>query len=95
MTKTIHTAAPLDASGVPRWDQEADVIVVGFGIAGGSASIEAARGGSEVLVLEQEGRRSTCRRASRPHHSIPRKGNSGQRTGPAFHQRGRLSRPQR
>jgi len=53
MTKIIRASAPLAASEVARWDQEADVIVVGFGIAGGSAAIEAARAGSEVLLLER------------------------------------------
>lgn len=41
------------ASQVPKWDLEADVVVVGLGVAGGSAAIEAARAGSEVLVLER------------------------------------------
>ncbi len=36
-----------------EWDREADVLVVGFGIAGGAAAIEAARAGAEVLVLER------------------------------------------
>ena len=53
MTKIIRASAPLAASEVARWDREADVIVVGFGIAGGSAAIEAARAGSEVLLLER------------------------------------------
>ena len=38
-----------------RWDEETDVIVVGFGAAGASAAIEAAEGGSRVLVLERWG----------------------------------------
>ena len=37
------------------WDEETDVIVVGFGAAGASAAIEAAEGGSRVLVLERWG----------------------------------------
>lgn len=37
---------------VPRWDFEADVIVVGFGAAGASAAIEAARAGAKVLLFE-------------------------------------------
>lgn len=40
------------AESVRRWDHEADVVIVGLGIAGGSAAIEAARAGAEVLVLE-------------------------------------------
>ncbi|MFH2005574.1 MAG: FAD-binding protein [bacterium] len=36
-----------------RWDDEADVVVVGFGGAGAAAAIEAADQGAEVLVLER------------------------------------------
>ena len=45
---------PLAASEVPRWDLEADVVVVGLGAAGASAAIEAAEAGADVLVLERE-----------------------------------------
>ncbi len=38
---------------VAKWDMEADVVVVGLGAAGGSAAIEAARAGADVLVLER------------------------------------------
>jgi succinate dehydrogenase/fumarate reductase flavoprotein subunit len=38
---------------VARWDLEADVVIVGLGVAGGAAAIEAARAGAEVLVLER------------------------------------------
>ncbi|MEV0366806.1 FAD-dependent oxidoreductase [Nocardia fusca] len=40
---------------VTEWDYEADVVVVGYGVAGASAAIEAARAGAEVLVLERTG----------------------------------------
>jgi succinate dehydrogenase/fumarate reductase flavoprotein subunit len=36
-----------------KWDAEADVVVVGFGGAGGAASIEAHDAGAEVMVLEK------------------------------------------
>lgn len=36
-----------------EWGQEADVVVVGFGGAGAAAAIEAARGGAEVVLLEE------------------------------------------
>ncbi|HSZ45919.1 MAG TPA: FAD-binding protein [Streptosporangiaceae bacterium] len=36
-----------------RQDYEADVVVVGFGIAGGCAAVEAAAAGASVLVLER------------------------------------------
>lgn len=39
-------------SGCQAWEREVDVIVVGMGCAGASASIEAARAGAEVLALE-------------------------------------------
>lgn len=35
------------------WDRTADVVVVGYGIAGACAALEAARAGAEVLVLER------------------------------------------
>ncbi|MGH3627148.1 MAG: FAD-binding protein [Sciscionella sp.] len=35
------------------WDAEADVVVVGFGVAGACAAIEAAQGGADVLVLDR------------------------------------------
>jgi succinate dehydrogenase/fumarate reductase flavoprotein subunit len=36
-----------------KWDYEADVVVVGFGLAGAFAAIEAHDAGSEVLLLEK------------------------------------------
>lgn len=44
---------PRPASDVPRWDDEADVLVVGYGCAGASAAWEAASAGADVLVLER------------------------------------------
>jgi 3-oxo-5alpha-steroid 4-dehydrogenase len=40
---------------VAKWDDEADVVVVGFGGAGASAAIEARRAGADVIVLERGG----------------------------------------
>ena len=37
-----------------QWDQEADVVVVGFGGAGACAAIEAHDAGAKVLVLEKQ-----------------------------------------
>ncbi|AOW91860.1 flavoprotein [Rhodococcus sp. WMMA185] len=47
------TIRPRPAAEVSHWDYESDVVVVGYGIAGVCASIEAARAGAEVLVLER------------------------------------------
>lgn len=47
--------APLPASAVDAWSDEADVVVVGFGVAGASAAYEAAVAGADVLVLERAG----------------------------------------
>lgn len=44
---------PLPLREVARWDAEADVVVVGQGVAGGAAAIEAARVGADSLVLER------------------------------------------
>jgi len=44
---------PVEAASVERWSDEVDVVVVGFGIAGGCAALEAARSGAKVLLLER------------------------------------------
>lgn len=42
------------AAGIPeKWDQEADVVVIGFGGAGAAAAIEAHDAGASVFVLEK------------------------------------------
>ncbi|OBB42846.1 MULTISPECIES: FAD-dependent oxidoreductase [unclassified Mycobacterium] len=46
---------PLPAAGIAKWDEEADVVIAGFGIAGAAAAVEAARAGADVLVLERTG----------------------------------------
>ncbi|MGV0607674.1 FAD-dependent oxidoreductase [Mycolicibacterium sp. XJ1904] len=46
---------PLPAARVARWDEETDVVIAGFGIAGAAAAVEAARTGADVLVLERTG----------------------------------------
>ncbi|MFI9509349.1 FAD-dependent oxidoreductase [Nocardia sp. NPDC052566] len=49
------TVRPLRASAVTEWDERADVVVAGYGIAGVCAAIEAARAGAQVLILERTG----------------------------------------
>src|ERR1700754_2735175 len=43
----------IDAADVAAWSDEVDVVVVGFGIAGGCAALEAARAGASVVLLER------------------------------------------
>lgn len=50
--------AVADADTVPSWSDEVDVLVMGAGMAGVSAAIEAARSGARVLVLDRGGRLS-------------------------------------
>jgi len=50
---TMENPPLLTLSDVPAWTHDADVVVVGFGIAGACAAIEARAAGAEVLVLER------------------------------------------
>jgi succinate dehydrogenase/fumarate reductase flavoprotein subunit len=43
----------VDAGAVAEWSDEVDVVVIGFGIAGGCAAVSAAAAGARVLVLER------------------------------------------
>ncbi|MFI6871491.1 FAD-binding protein [Nocardia sp. NPDC050406] len=45
----------IEAASVAEWSDEFDVVVAGFGIAGGCAAVEAAAAGARVLVLERGG----------------------------------------
>ncbi|NKY34073.1 FAD-dependent oxidoreductase [Nocardia speluncae] len=47
------TLRPLSATEVTEWDRTTGVVVAGYGIAGVCASIEAARAGAQVLILER------------------------------------------
>ncbi len=52
---TVDPIPPVPAEEVPAWHRHADVVVVGSGIAGTCAAIEAAEAGAEVLVVERAG----------------------------------------
>ncbi|MFC9516719.1 FAD-dependent oxidoreductase [Nocardiaceae bacterium NPDC056970] len=54
-TSAATPVRPLSAETIETWDYEADVVIAGYGIAGVSAAVEAARAGAEVLVLERAG----------------------------------------
>jgi 3-oxo-5alpha-steroid 4-dehydrogenase len=49
----LDLPAPVPAADVETWTDEVDVVVVGFGIAGACAALEAARAGAKVLLLER------------------------------------------
>ncbi|WP_069161019.1 FAD-binding protein [Nocardia altamirensis] len=51
----VGTALPELISPPPDWADAADVVVVGFGIAGACAAIGAAEAGARVLILERTG----------------------------------------
>jgi len=46
---------PCDVAEVTRWDEEADVVVVGFGAAGSTAAFTSAEAGASVIVTERTG----------------------------------------
>ncbi len=48
-----RAAAVRPLRAVPKWDDEADVIVVGLGAAGACAALEASSAGADTLVLER------------------------------------------
>lgn len=53
--ESIAPIEPRPASEVTSWDEEADVVVVGYGCAGASAAIGALESGASVIVLERAG----------------------------------------
>lgn len=53
MTNSPIAAEPIEETSVVSWDDTADVLVIGYGIAGACAALEAQRAGAEVLVIER------------------------------------------
>ena len=55
MTGMRSVEQPLRVSGSEalQWDEEADVVVVGFGCAGAAAALEASEQGAEVLIVDR------------------------------------------
>lgn len=51
--QSSQVEAPLSADAVGSWNGEYDLIVVGFGLAGASAALEAAERGQKVLLLDR------------------------------------------
>jgi 3-oxo-5alpha-steroid 4-dehydrogenase len=49
----LRSVAAVPAADVATWDDEADVLVIGYGSAGASAALEARGQGADVLVLER------------------------------------------
>ncbi|EFQ82300.1 FAD binding domain protein [Aeromicrobium marinum DSM 15272] len=56
--KSLEIPEVVSARDVPAWSDEVDVLVVGAGMAGTAAAIEAARAGARVLVIDRGGRLS-------------------------------------
>ena len=52
MSPTYSPSRPLRLDELERWDIETDVAVVGFGISGACAAIEAKSAGADVLIFE-------------------------------------------
>jgi succinate dehydrogenase/fumarate reductase flavoprotein subunit len=57
-------------SGETSWDKETDIIVVGSGIAGICAAIEAADAGNQVVVLEKDNQPGGCAKFSGGHMTV-------------------------
>src|SRR5258705_5010784 len=56
MSQTPDTdVRPVAAASITSWDDEADVVIAGYGVAGAAAAVEAARAGADVLVAERTG----------------------------------------
>ncbi|HUA34336.1 MAG TPA: FAD-binding protein [Candidatus Binataceae bacterium] len=49
----IYAPTRVDRDGASRWDDECDLLVVGFGAAGAAAAIEGAHAGADVIVTDR------------------------------------------
>lgn len=56
--KSLEIPPPCPADTVTAWSDEVDVLVIGAGMAGTAAAIEAAQAGARVLVIDRGGRLS-------------------------------------
>ncbi len=54
VNSAFGTVPGIAATAPRKWDKEADVVIIGSGIAGVSASIDAADAGAKVIVLEKD-----------------------------------------
>ncbi len=64
-------ATPAVAAGAPRkWDKETDVVIIGSGIAGLCAAIEAADAGVSAIVLEKDAEPGGCAKFSGGHMTV-------------------------
>jgi 3-oxo-5alpha-steroid 4-dehydrogenase len=52
-SSNLQSAHPIPRSSIDTWDDEADVLIVGYGGAGACAAIESARASADTLVLER------------------------------------------
>jgi succinate dehydrogenase/fumarate reductase flavoprotein subunit len=75
-TATLATAGVLGvapasaADAFPQWDKQADVVIIGSGIAGMCASIEAADAGARVILLEKDSQPGGCAKFSGGHMTV-------------------------
>jgi succinate dehydrogenase/fumarate reductase flavoprotein subunit len=53
LSLSFNGAEAIPPQTVPSWDDEADVVIVGFGGAGGNAAISAHDSGARVLIIEK------------------------------------------
>ncbi len=55
LNQQVLSQCPVALADISSWHDEADVIILGYGIAGACAALEAKRAGADVLVVERAG----------------------------------------